>query len=171
MSFFNKILGRYENAEVDPVISGSKDEITERVSSPITRYGMYRNFRVGKIKYISRDFSRILLHVHEETRVEEGRSDSLCTYNWWITVDEKFAHYIRALAHVGDWCLVGVYIQSFFVSKESGHENVLRLRFYNPLANESEAKSTARLIMDSVTPIDHPLFYYEDVNKKKYETI
>ena len=167
MNTHNKILGRYENTEVEvPVLDGEISEITERVGIPITRFGMSRNLRVGKIKFISKKFDSILVHIHEETRVEEGKTDSVCTYNWYIKVDDKYTDYVRKLAKLGEWVLVGVYIQSFFISKELGHNNVLMLRFFNPLANESEAKAIARVIMDSTTPIDHPRFYYEDLNKK-----
>lgn len=157
-----KFLGLDKSKSVEePVLSNPNNQ-----EVPVSRLGMFRNFRVGKITYIPKDRRHVLVNVLEETRIDNDPNGSKgVNYNLWLEVDSKYQHYINDLAVVGQWALWGYYTQAF--RSEDDYKTICKIRFYNPLSNESEAKSMARLIMDSITPIDNPRFYYSDLNAKK----
>lgn len=109
------------------ILSFSKKED----STPI-RYGMYKNFRVGLVKYFNKGDGvrpdHLLVEVIESCVGESG--NYYASYNLSIEVDKRFADTI-SLSSVGRWVLVGFYIQSF--KAESGFTTVLKLRHYEEL--------------------------------------
>lgn len=100
------------------------------------RLGMYKNFRVGVIKYFQRatraDKNSILVEMVEACNGSEG--EYFATYNLCIEVDERFAPDLD-MTCVGKWVLIGFYMQSF--RTEKAFSTVLKLRHYEELTSHN----------------------------------
>lgn len=96
------------------------------------RYGMYKNFRIGIVKFYkkgengSNDSALI-----ESIESCYGTSGSYyASYNLYVDIDKKFSDKIN-MSSVGKWVLFGFYIQSF--RGVSGFTTALKLRHYEEL--------------------------------------
>lgn len=106
-------------------------------NSPV-RYGMYKNFRIGVVKYHNRGVSgapsTILVEVVESCNGVAGTY--FATYNLNIEIDRRYAENINASC-VGRWILFGFYVQSF--RSQDGFVTALKLRHYEELDGETQA--------------------------------
>ena len=92
---------------------------------------MYKNFRVGRVKYIN-DVAGILIEVLESCIGSDG--EYFATYNLYLDVDSKFVPKVE-YTNVGDWVLFGFYIQSFRTG--SNFSTSLKLRHYEKLISNN----------------------------------
>lgn len=96
------------------------------------RLGMYKNYRVGCIKYYNKPHrgnnSYMLVDVIEYCHGSSG--DYYASYNWHVEVDHRFAEEI-GMHSVGKWIMFGVYVQSF--KADNSFVTALRLRHYEEL--------------------------------------
>lgn len=103
------------------------------------RLGMYKNFRVGVIKYFQKSKSgkdSMLIEVVEPCHGSAGKY--YATYNLHVEFDEKYQAEVEHSA-VGSWVLFGFYIQSF--KTHSYYTTVLRLRHYETIPNTNSVFS------------------------------
>lgn len=111
----------------------------EETVSNLERRGMYKNFRVGRVKYLN-ESSGILVEVIELCLGSTG--EYFATYNLYLDIDSKFAPKVEYTS-VGDWVLVGFYIQSF--RNGPSFNTSLRLRHYEKmLPNNKEVSVEIR---------------------------
>jgi hypothetical protein len=114
---------------------------------------MYKNFRVGKLKYVANKRGGIGKHILVDVMEycvnrSGGEYESHPTYNLWISFDDK---YDISSSDVGRWCEVGFYIQSF--REKDLHEHystVLSMRSFRFLETDEEAVAEARRISESI---------------------
>lgn len=104
------------------------------------RYGMYKNFRVGILKYHKRGENgsndSALIESIESCYGSSGSYYS--SYNLYVDVDKKFSEKI-SMSSVGKWVLFGFYIQSF--RNDSSFTTSLKLRHYE----EFDSTDTVRI--------------------------
>lgn len=122
-------------------------------SSLPRRLGMYKNFRVGVIKYFqtgnnSRD--SILIEVVEPCYGTDINYFS--TYNLIVEFDERYSDMVQYTS-VGSWILFGFYIQSF--RKGNSFSTILRLRHFEKLDNQGGLVSLT--IRDQRTETDREM--------------
>lgn len=104
-------------------------------TSSSQRFGMYKNFRVGVIKYFQKGAVRdsILVEVVEPCYGTTG--NYYATYNLFVEFDDKYKADVE-YSNVGDWILFGFYIQSF--KSENGFTTILRLRHFERMLDNKE---------------------------------
>ena len=111
---------------------------TGKMENDNQRLGMYKNFRVGLIKYFQRGVngtpSTFLAEVVESCLGTSGKY--FATYNLHVEVDRRFAENID-MSCVGKWVLFGFYIQSF--RSGNGFSTVLRLRHFEEIDSDGSA--------------------------------
>jgi hypothetical protein len=118
------------------------------------RIGMDKNFRIGKIKRVSDDRSKILVDVLEmcngsDSDVYEAH------YNLWLHFDKEWKGVVSKDL-TGQWVVVGFYIQSFRDKDYSDKfDTVNTCRFLNVVPSEREARSLAIDLMESRLFVDH----------------
>jgi hypothetical protein len=104
------------------------------------RYGMYKNYRVGVIKYYNKgkegSQDSILVEVIESCNGASG--SYFASYNLYLEVDKRFASNLD-MSSVGKWVLIGFYIQSF--RSQNAFDTSLKLRHYE----EIESNDTVRV--------------------------
>jgi hypothetical protein len=138
---------------------------------------MYKNFRVGVVKYYDKGVNGKPDHILVEAIESCNGSDGVyfSSYNLLLEVDRKFAPDLT-LASVGRWILFGFYIQSFFDNDANKFVTTLKLRHYEEL----DSKDVFRLrILDSriknqegarevIAPTVACDVMYDIMNKTKY---
>lgn len=96
------------------------------------RYGMYKNYRVGCVKYFSKptsgDNAYMLVDVIEYCNGSMGYY--YASYNLYVEVDKRFSDRV-GMHSVGKWIMFGFYIQSF--KMDNSFVTALRLRHYEEL--------------------------------------
>jgi hypothetical protein len=107
------------------------------------RYGMYKNYRVGCIKYYNKPTSNqnacILVEVVEYCIGSSGHY--YASYNLNIEIDSRFTDMI-GMHSVGKWIMFGFYIQSFKI--DNSFVTALRLRHYEEV--ESDVINTVEIV-------------------------
>lgn len=104
------------------------------------RLGMYKNFRVGLIKFFQKGTGgrdSMLIEVVEYCNGTDGGYYS--TYNLFVEFDDKYRAEVEYTS-VGSWVLFGFYIQSF-KNSNGGFNTILRLRHFDPVSTESSLYS------------------------------
>jgi hypothetical protein len=103
------------------------------------RQGMYKNFRVGVVKYFSKAKPNegkpphLLIEVIEVCDGVTGRYYS--TYNLYVEVDRRFSERV-GIASVGRWILFGFYVQSF-KDESRDYITTLKLRHYDEIDDDN----------------------------------
>lgn len=103
------------------------------------RLGMYKNFRVGVIKYFQKSKSgkdSILVEVVEPCDGSSGRY--YATYNLLVEFDDRYKAEVED-SDVGSWILFGFYIQSF--KNGTSYVTVLRLRHFELIGDSKHMVS------------------------------
>ena len=98
----------------------------------LVRYGMYKNYRVGCVKYYQNPVNGSCAYILVDT-IEWciGTEDTYySSYNLYVEVDQRFSERI-GIQSVGKWILFGFYIQSF--KSDNNFTTALRLRHYEEL--------------------------------------
>ena len=107
------------------------------------RTGMYKNFRVGKIKFFQPKVEAAPPYILVdciECCVDKDGMEYWATYNMWVETD-KFLEVRRS--SVGQWILFGFYIQAFRINDRS-YSNSLKLRHYDVIPGEEVATLTIK---------------------------
>jgi hypothetical protein len=119
------------------------------------RIGMDKNFRVGKIMFISKR-QYMLIDVIEMCNEDDGNAIVPRSYNLWIYIDDKWKSNVTNDL-IGQWVAVGFYMQSFRdKDKLDSYTTVLTCRFLNKIDNEQAARMLAIDLMDSRQFVNHP---------------
>jgi hypothetical protein len=114
------------------------------------RVGMYKNLRVGKIKYVTSrriGTTNILLDAWE--CCFSGNSDPYTSrYNLWLVVPDEIK---VGKDDVGKFCEVGFYIQSFRQKDmNASYDTILTLKSLKFIETEEEAVNTSKRISQSI---------------------
>lgn len=144
--------------------SGEKEEVKELpVVKRTHRIGMDKNFRIGRVKRVSDDRTKILVDILEmcngtDNEVYEAH------YNLWLHFDKEWKGAVSKDL-TGQWVVVGFYIQAFRDKDYSDKfDTVTTCRFLNGIPDENTAKSLAIDLMESRLFVDH--FYLKLSNIK-----
>lgn len=116
---------------------------------------MYKNYRVGRIKYVSSKKSgrQILLLDAIESCTEMHGSEYIARYNLCVVVSENI---IVTRSDVGRFCEVGFYIQSFRVKDlDAAYDTILSMKSLRFFADEEEAVAVAVQISKSISNINN----------------
>lgn len=105
----------------------------------VNRVGMYKNFRVGLVKFY--EFGKDGAPDHLVVKcIEMCYGDSgvyFSTYLLYIEINKSFAKDL-SLSSIGRWVLIGFYIQSFFGT--TGNVTTLKLRHYEELSSDEDVR-------------------------------
>ena len=127
--------------------------VSQSQGDPETRYGAYKNYAVGKIKFLEpagNSRQHVLIGSVEMTTLLDTFHRS--TSNRWVYVPKEYA---LNRDMVGQWCLYGFYLWSNRVSDGAGnplgeYKTILTLRHFELLPDEAEAMKFAFRIMESI---------------------
>ena len=129
----------------------------KKEEKPEVRYGMYKNFAVGKIKYVEPvekgKRQHILVGSVEMTQLLDTYHRA--TSNRYLYVPKEYS---ISRDMVNRWCLYGFYVWSNRNSDSEGnftegYNTILTLRHFELLDDEAKANEMAFKIMESIKPI------------------
>jgi hypothetical protein len=104
------------------------------------RVGMYKNHRIGKVKfYQSRGRGKsayILVDILEYCLDQDG-SPYWATYNLHLEVGDKFDSMLSRDS-VGQWFNLGFYIQSYRIKDTPHYDTVLKMKHLEPIPQQSD---------------------------------
>jgi hypothetical protein len=131
------------------------------------RIGMDKNFRVGKVVYISAkrgERAHLLIDCSEMCNTDDGGIDT-AHYNLWIYIPEAWKHKVSSDL-IGRYVAFGFYMQSFRDKDvPNSYTTVLACKFLNVIENEQTAKSLAIDLMDSRQFVEHSALKLSNLNK------
>lgn len=164
--FFQKLLSLPEEPRA---VASDRTWYQEIVSLPqvkrTERRGMDKNFRVGRVKHVSADRTKMLIGVVEMCHQEDGKIYE-AGYNMWVNFDKEW----KAVVSKGlkdKWVVFGFYMQSFRnIELSDAFDNVFTCRFINLIPTEEQAKSLAIDLSESRLFVDHPFLKLSNVNFK-----
>ena len=119
------------------------------------RIGMYKNYRVGKIKYVtSKRVGKPLMLIDAKEYCQDASGNGYwANYNLCILIDENTE---ITRSDVGRFCEVGFYIQSFRLKDlNATYENVFSMKSFRFLDSEQEAEQVAKRISKSIININN----------------
>lgn len=132
-----------------------REEVTELpIIKRTHRIGMDKNFRIGRVKRVSDDRTKILIDVLEMCH---GSDDKVyeAHYNIWLHFDKEWKGTVSKDL-TGQWIVVGFYIQAFRDKDLSDKfDTITTCRFLNVIPTEQEARSLAIDLMESKLFVDH----------------
>lgn len=115
---------------------------------------MYKNWRVGQIKYVpplrKGKFNWVLVDVFEWCESRDGKPYvNMPRYNIWVYFDTTKFHITQH--NKGNWMEFGFYIQAFRNNNlAEEYDNVLTMKHTN-IISESEAVKSAQRIYKSIS--------------------
>lgn len=132
-----------------------KEEVKELPSVKRThRIGMDKNFRIGRVKRVSDDRTKILVDVLEMCNGTDGDVYE-AHYNLWLYFDKEWKGVVSKDL-TGQWVVVGFYMQAFRDKDLSDKfDTITTCRFLNVIPEEKEARSLAIDLMESRLFVDH----------------
>lgn len=139
------------------------------------RFGMYKNFRVGVIRYFARGKNgapdNILVECYESCHGASGQY--FAKYNIYVEVDYRFCDGLNS-ASVGKWIMFGFYIKSNMDSITKTPVTKLRMRHYEEFSsNEVTRIETINPKIDDdeeVSEVQLPLVALQVMNEISNQT-
>lgn len=130
------------------------------------RIGMDKNFRIGKVKRVADDRSKILVDVMEMCNGTDSKVYQ-ANYNLWLHFDKEWGSAVSKNL-TGQYVVFGFYMQSFRNKDlNDSFETILTCRFINLIPDENTSKSLAIDLMESRLFVEH--YYLKLSNVKLYE--
>jgi hypothetical protein len=145
----------------------TKEEVVQlQVAKRTHRIGMDKNFRVGKVVFISAkrgERAHILVDCSEMCNTDDGGIDT-AHYNLWIYIPDAWKHRISSDL-IGRYVAFGFYMQSFRDKDvPNSYTTVLACKFINVIDSEQMAKSLAIDLMESRQFVEHSALKLSNLN-------